>query len=667
MSATITTSVVTGGSNSHATTSYEANAFATDFVGQGVVGTISNSLGVAPATGSFAVNAQASPAMFVDVTAGSAWITATPTGQASQALRAYMTTTYTSYAISANASGSTKYDYIYLKVDPTNAATPSSTADNVTALYTSRSSINTSDNGSPPTYGILLAVVTVANGATSITNANILDGRSQATPSAQVSSVGTGWQSISTPPTSVTYNGNRSYSVVTNSTDLTGSTCVGQRVKLTRTVTAPTQCTSLNGTTQYYSKSSPSAMTFTDDFVVSAWVKLSSYTQGTIVSRYNGTSGWSMRSNPSGQIILIGYNSGAANHREVTSYQSIPLNKWVHVAAQLDMSSNVAGTTLNYVMIDGVDVPAFTATAGTNPTALVQAGNLEIGSENGGAVFFPGKIAQVAIYNAKVTQATIKASISQTLSGSETSLISAYSFNNTINDLSANANNLTANGSAVATNADTPFTQAVTGTSITAGTTNYGIITAQTFSTNTTLTVQVPEGDTIPTSGGVSAISYSTQKVPYGFPAQRGKWIVRAVFKAQFTQSNPVSGTWYNLTSTTGVSGGTTLNIPIGDWVATYQFTALSSNATNAPSVFTTLSTGSSSESDPETTLRPAYSGLTGAAAVIVGNGMRVRDLSLAAATPHYLNVKTDLASCTLLQLNPSGETSVIYAELALL
>lgn len=76
---------------------------------------------------------------------------------------------------------------------------------------------------------------------------------------------------------------------------------------------------------------------------------------------------------------------------------------------------------------------------GTNPTALVQAGNLEVGATNGGTLPFDGKLAQVAVYSAKATQATIKASMDRTLTGNETSLISAYSFDNTINDLSATA------------------------------------------------------------------------------------------------------------------------------------------------------------------------------------------------------------------------------------
>jgi len=369
-----------------------------------------------------------------------------------------------------------------------------------------------------------------------------------------------GWNALGYTPNTVTALGNRSYSMVFSAVDLTDRLSPGFRIKNTRTVTAQTQCTSLNGTTQYYSKTSPAGMTFTNNFVVSAWVKLTGYPQQTVASRYNGTSGWEFQINSNGQVSLIGYNAGSGNYSLVNSYQSVPLNKWVHISAQLDMATFTATPTTSNVMIDGIDVPAQVSRGGTNPTALIQAGNLEIGSRNGGLTPFGGKIAQVAIYNAKVTEATILASMHQTLAGTETSLISAYSFNNSINDLNANANNLTANGSAVATNADTPFTQTQGLTGITTGTTNYGIITAASFSTNTTLTVQVPEGDTIPTSGGVSAVSYSTQKVPYGFPSTKDKWRVLSSLghTAWATTSNATYGAFQ--------SGGFQLVIPIGAW-----------------------------------------------------------------------------------------------------
>ena len=128
-------------------------------------------------TGSFCVNADGSPDMGVTVKAGQAYIKATPSSQDSQVLRPRAAADYTAYTINANASGSTKYDWIYLSVDATKANNPAADASDVTSIYTSRSTSNTTDNGTPPTYGLLLAVVTVANAASSITNSNITDKR----------------------------------------------------------------------------------------------------------------------------------------------------------------------------------------------------------------------------------------------------------------------------------------------------------------------------------------------------------------------------------------------------------------------------------------------------------------------------------------------------------
>lgn len=552
----IVVSVLTGGSNNHETTSEEVNAFATDFVNEGIAGAVANTNGVAPATGGFAVNAQGTPDMAVDVSAGTAYVEATPTSQSSQVLRVKNSATE-EVVISSNSSGSTKYDWLYISISATNAANPNTAADNVATLVTSRSSSASSDDGTPPTYGYPIAVITVANGATTITNANIRDIRSQVALETGTSMSESGWASLGFTPDTVTYNGNRSYDLVFNSTDLTDTVSPGMRLRTTRTVTAPTQCTDLeSSSSQYWSRASGSltGITFTDDFVVSAWVKLESYADMSLVSRYNGASGWTLDILSTGQVRLRGRNASSANFSDVLSYQSLPLNKWVHVAVQLDMSAFTATDTTSYIMIDGVNVPSAVSRSGTNPTALVQAGNLEIGASNGGTLPFDGKIAQVAIYSAKVTQANIRATIGQTLSGSETSLIGAWTFNGNGNDSDSNGNNLTAQGSATATNADSPFSlgaDLVSG--YTDGTTDFAIVTKTAFSTNTTLTVQVPEGCTIPTSGGVSAVAYSTQKSPYGFP-QFTNVLAKSEIRATTTATTIAQLNGYSITFSLGTA-----------------------------------------------------------------------------------------------------------------
>jgi hypothetical protein len=464
-----------------------------------------------------------------------------------------------------------------------------------------------------------------------------------------------GWSDLAATPNTVTYNGNRSYDLVFNSNDLTDTVSNGMRLKLTRTVTAPTQCTDLEASSsQYWSKTSPAGTTFTDDFCAGAWIKVESLTgaEQVIISRYNGTSGWNLTLQDDGAIQLAGFNAGSANHSYVRSRQAVPIGKWVHVTAQLDMSAFTATTTTSYIMIDGKDTPAVVARAGTNPTALIQAGNLEVGGRNGGLLPFDGKIAQVWYSSAKITQANIVPFISQTMTGSETSIVSLFKFNGDGNDSNANANNLSANNSAAATATDTPFSGGSTGT------TEYAIITANAFSTNTTLTVQVPEGYAIPTSGGVSAVSYSTQDCPYGFPRDAGKWVVEfiSIAAANLSQA-PSVDTWYNI-------GSYQLSVPTGAWNLGYKVSAYANETSGTSAqVFATLSTSTSSESNINLTTYSVNQGATGNLATVAT--MSTDDyITTTTATPYYLIEKTAAAGVDAIRVSQSIN-SVIRAKLA--
>lgn len=514
-------------------------------------------------------------------------------------------------------------------------------------------------------------IAAVLNGGIDDTNISSISGSKITAgtlpPAALDTTVGSGWMTHSggtamPSPSTITYNGNRSYDLVFNSVDLTGFISAGMRLRTTRTASAPTQCTSLNGTNQYFNKTSPAGMTFTDDFVVSAWVKLSSYPAAgsTIVSRYNGTSGWLLIVLGDGTVRLQGLNAGAGNSSYVTSFQSVPLDRWVHIAAQLDMSAFTATPTTSYIMFDGLDVPVQVARAGTNPTALIQAGNLEIGSYNAGTSPLAGNLAQVAIFNAKVTQATMRSYISQGFAGTETSLISAYSLSNSLNDLNANANNVTAQGSATTTNADGPFGGQASGAI--SATLDYAVVMKVAFSTNTTLTVQVPEGCTIPTSGGVSAVAYASVANPYGLPAAKGKWRLFTLGKVRGSQATPVAGTWYHATA-----GCYELNIPVGSWIYGYETTFGGyKNASTAFEAYVTLSTANNSEVDSELTGWASVEGASGTMALRT-TVKREKSLGLAAAAVYYLNGKTGVASSTELAIYADLGATIVYANNAYL
>jgi hypothetical protein len=466
------------------------------------------------------------------------------------------------------------------------------------------------------------------------------------------------WSTIGTTPTTVTNNGQGSYNVVYNGTNLTNVIQPGTRLRTTRTVAAPTQSTSLNGTSQYWVKTSPNKLTFTDDFVVSAWIKLTSYASSQIISRYNGTSGWEFRLLSDGRVRMSGYNAGANNISSVDLYQSVPLNKWVHITAQLDMSAFTATTTTSYVMLDGVDVPVTLSRGGTIPTALVQAGNLEVGSINGGTQLFPGKIAQAAVFNAKVTQATMRGYYSQGLAGTETSLASAFSFNGNTNDLNTTTpNNLVAGaGSPTATEADSPF--GTQGSGLISSTLDYGIVHSATFSTNTTLVVQVPNGCTIPTSGGVSASAYSGLKVPYGMPTQRGRWTLIAI-KKYSTVITATTGVWTSLDNYN-------MLVPIGNWELTQSGMAWANFSGTSVNVSRSLSTSTSAETDEEFTTYAANQGASGSL-VATQQARMSKAVTLSAATLYYVIHKTSSPTGTGIRDIGNEAPSIISAVNGLL
>lgn len=455
-----------------------------------------------------------------------------------------------------------------------------------------------------------------------------------------------GWTPFGYSLTSITALGNRSYTAVVSGVDTTGTTSVGMRLKLPRTVTAPTGSITLNGTTQYANKTSPSGMTFTDDFTISAWIKLSAYTASGIASRHNGTTGFYLNLLATGQLIMRSQNGAGA--KDTTSYQSIPLNKWVHVAGSQDVSG------ASYKMyIDGVEVPSSTTGTGTG---ITQAGDLQIGATTTLAVpSFSGQLAQVAIYSAVLTAATIRASMNQTLTGSETSLVSAYKLDQAsgLTDLAATGNTLTAQGSPSYSTTQTPFTNSVTGTSVTAGTTNYGIIMAQTFSTNTTYTIQIPEGETLPTTGGIGTVSYSTQKTPYGFISDESKWTLTTISRGSNINNGASTGdTYYNV-------GSMSLSVPVGVFklTANINVQATMGAATSHGAAAAIGSSAGNSKDVAQAT--GAYSASADVRASCYMNAF-VRPTT---ATSYYINIASVDQNATNLYLVGATQDCILTAE----
>ena len=169
-------SVIPSGTNNYLTPAEKFNQPITDHIGQGIVGLLGNTSGVAPSTGNFAVNAQGSPNMTVAVSSGSAYVVATPSGGNQQTF-AVTSDASENVTISANSTGSTRYDFVYLVLDATKLTAPAVTGTDVASFTVQRSTTQYVDSNGAPANSLLLAEVTVANGAASISNSNISDRR----------------------------------------------------------------------------------------------------------------------------------------------------------------------------------------------------------------------------------------------------------------------------------------------------------------------------------------------------------------------------------------------------------------------------------------------------------------------------------------------------------
>lgn len=551
--APIITSVVTGGTNNHATVSSEANAYATDFITQGVLGSISNSNGTGPGIGSFGVSQDSSPDMGLTITGSGnttngesvAYIKCTPASQDIQVLRARMSTNTTGYTINANSTGSTVYDWIYLQANVTNAAAPDAAADNVVAIYTSRSTTNAADNGSPPTYGILLAVVTVSNGASSITNTNIADKRTQITFNTGTTASTTGWSALGYTLTYGANNGNREFTMTT-ANNLIGELSPGMKTYVNRSITPPSNCASFTAASSMYAKNTaPSGISFTATYTCEAWIYLYSYQANAMVISQQSTttgSGWYFRIT-SGQVtIAYGSTSTGTN---IATYQSIPLNQWVHVAGVV---SSVSGKTVA-LYINGTLAPSY-AVAST-ATTLTQSGYLEVGSygdsSGQGGQYFDGLLSEVRVWSTARTQSQIQSYMAINALGSESGLVALYQFNGAWTDGTTNANTLTAVNGASNTYAGNPFNAI-----------EYAVIESISYSSpTTTLTVSGGNACTIPNQT-LNNPYYSFYEVPYGLPGGLGNNRVIA--------SNLVAASQNNATTSDTLIIGTaiTVTIPTG-------------------------------------------------------------------------------------------------------
>jgi len=189
-------------------------------------------------------------------------------------------------------------------------------------------------------------------------------------------------------------------------------------------------------------------------------------------------------------------------------------------------------------------------------------------------------------------------------------------------------------------------------------TVRYGICTAISFSTNTTLTLyggtdyDVEDTGTYP----ISDFYYSTSKEPLSFPLDKSKWMLEVTDTTDRSQATPSLGTWYNL-------GSVSMDIHIGSWDVSYRVVvgASDTSATNT-GAYTTLSTANNSESDSDFTA-VMFIQVPSGTINFGGTVGKDKPLVLSSKTTYYVNTSPLYAGLgAIFNYNSAGSKLIIRA-----
>ncbi|OQB04134.1 MAG: hypothetical protein BWY19_01216 [bacterium ADurb.Bin212] len=166
----------------------------------------------------------------------------------------------------------------------------------------------------------------------------------------------------------------------------------------------------------------------------------------------------------------------------------------------------------------------------------------------------------------------------------------------------------------------------------------FGIITAISFSTNTTVTLYCGTDYSVANTGTypITNFNYSTQKAPLNFPTNPEKWTVTLTDTTLRRQSNPTTNTLYNV-------GNLNIVIPIGLWITKCQLTlGWGRYSTGQGECKFALSTSTSSISTTDFNgVVTGCNNATSSATDVRGGYYREKVLSLAAKATYYTLIFT--------------------------
>lgn len=161
----------------------------------------------------------------------------------------------------------------------------------------------------------------------------------------------------------------------------------------------------------------------------------------------------------------------------------------------------------------------------------------------------------------------------------------------------------------------------------------------------------------------ITAPFYSMDRTPYGFPLDPTLWTVTFSDTVDRTQTNPTSGTWYNINADS-------ITLPIGLWNLSYQGgigVGPTGTGSLTVTIYSTLSTVNNTESDADFTSFLELANTTMASGAYYGMVYRLKTLPITVATPYYFNLKTTTASMANINVIGSEAKFIIRAVCAYL
>jgi len=165
--------------------------------------------------------------------------------------------------------------------------------------------------------------------------------------------------------------------------------------------------------------------------------------------------------------------------------------------------------------------------------------------------------------------------------------------------------------------------------------------------------------DYVLANAAISAISYSHNKSPLGFPLDPTKWTVITTDVTARAQASPVSGTWYNL-------GSITQSIPIGVWQTSYQVSVAGDDASGTIIIDyrVTLSTANNSESDVDFSSRGYQFVNSAVSGTTADTFFRQKTLVLASKTSYYINTQVSGTAPSVNVTNPNDVSKLIIRSI---